>query len=199
MTRNEETTASTQPEIPGANRCRYSSRRKGRCSRPLVDDSTGLCILHHRLHTQRIQSQTRAVSEELLADSPNLENREDVRAALSNLFRLFAQKRIDRTDASLLAYIASLVFQGLLPLTPPHPAAPASFSTTTDFQSAGTRSLNHSHNLDEYHSPFSNLLRRRCTSGTSTVLGLNCALSGPTLFLATYVSQPQSCTRLARS
>jgi hypothetical protein len=121
MTRNEETTASTQPEIPGANRCRYSSRRKGRCSRPLVDDSTGLCILHHRLHTQRIQSQTRAVSEELLADSPNLENREDVRAALSNLFRLFAQKRIDRTDASLLAYIASLVFQGL----PPADASPS--------------------------------------------------------------------------
>jgi hypothetical protein len=100
-------------EIPDRERCHYTSTDGRRCRNRAIGGLSTLCVAHERHQSFSVSANARAVTEQLLADGPDLASREEVRAAMSHLFRLASEKRIQRQDASLLAYIASLVLQAL--------------------------------------------------------------------------------------
>jgi len=62
-------------------------------------------------------AKARAVSEQLLSGGSNLHNRQEVGRAMAQLFILISQKRISRRDGVLLAYVASLLLQTMIPVS----------------------------------------------------------------------------------
>ncbi len=100
-------------EFTDRDRCHYTSADGRRCRNRAIDGLSKLCVAHERHQSFSINANARAVTQQLLAEGPNLANRKEVRAAMSRLFRLASEKRIHRQDATLLAYIASLVLQAL--------------------------------------------------------------------------------------
>ena len=100
---------------PERRRCRFTPPRGQRCPKPFVNFATGLCFVHDRLLARRSAAEAHIIAQELLGDGSTLENRDEVRASMAKLFSLVAEKRIQRPDGALLAYIGSLVLQSLPP------------------------------------------------------------------------------------
>jgi len=127
MSRTSETLPG-QPdeETPAADpfaeleRCRHTTAHGKRCGNLITNSALGLCFYHERRVNERNASHSRAVSEELLGGgNGEFKSRGEVQLVLAKLFLLVSTGRISREQATLLAYIASLVLQ-----TIPHiPAA----------------------------------------------------------------------------
>jgi hypothetical protein len=82
------------------------------------------CMVHER-HIEKINdAELKSISDELFSGGPSLGTREELGRVMAKLFTLIAQKRISRHDGALLAYVASLLLQTMLPTTA-LPAAPA--------------------------------------------------------------------------
>jgi len=101
----------TRPRIAEKDRCRFTSAHGRRCLNPLRSSTGGFCIIHERLYAKSSDAEVTAVSEQLLSGGPELLTREDVGRVMAQLFTLIAQKRIRRSEGSLLAYIGALLLQ----------------------------------------------------------------------------------------
>ena len=100
-----------RPRIPEKDRCRFTSAHGRRCLNPLRSATAGFCIIHERLYEKSTDAEVSAVSEQLLSGGPELRTREDVGRVMAQLFTLIAQKRIRRSEGSLLAYIGAILLQ----------------------------------------------------------------------------------------
>jgi hypothetical protein len=109
--------ASRRAGVPEADRCRFTSTHGNRCSNPHNGADHKFCIVHERRMEKLDDSKARAVSEQLLSGGSNLHNRQEVGRAMAQLFILISQKRISRRDGVLLAYVASLLLQTMIPVS----------------------------------------------------------------------------------
>lgn len=107
----------TKAEVPEAERCRFTSAHGRRCANPHNGADHKFCIVHERRMEKLDDSKARAVSEQLLSGCSNLHNRQEVGRAMAQLFILISQKRISRRDGVLLAYVASLLLQTMIPVS----------------------------------------------------------------------------------
>lgn len=105
---SESLSSDTFSEQP---RCRFVSFHGHRCANPLRGSKSGFCPIHERITRSVTESEARAVTNELLAGGAQLDTRESLNLAMSNLFRLVSEKRISCSDGALLAYTASLLLQ----------------------------------------------------------------------------------------
>jgi hypothetical protein len=77
------------------------------------------CLVHQR-HVEKINdAELQSISDELFSGGPELGTREELGRVMAKLFTLIAQKRVSRHDGALLAYVASLLLQTMLPTTAP--------------------------------------------------------------------------------
>ncbi len=113
--RSKMNNADTLNYLPEKYRCRFTSRRGLRCNNRLLNSADGLCLNHAHIVSKLDEANATAVVEKLVATTPFLETREEVRASMAQLYLLVAQKRVKRSEGALLAYIGSLVLQGLPP------------------------------------------------------------------------------------
>ena len=107
----------TKAEVPEADRCKFTSAHGRRCSNPHNGADHKFCIVHERRMEKLDDSKARAVSEQLLSGGSNLHNRQEVGRAMAQLFILISQRRISRRDGVLLAYVASLLLQTMIPVS----------------------------------------------------------------------------------
>jgi hypothetical protein len=98
-------------QVPGEERCVFTTIRGNRCTNSHLGNATGLCILHEGRTQKADDNEARAVAKQLLAKNVELATRDDVNRLTSQLFTMVAEKRISRQDGSLLAYIASVLLQ----------------------------------------------------------------------------------------
>jgi hypothetical protein len=110
---NSHTTDPWGSSIPEKLRCRFTNTRGVRCSHRLFDATTGLCSFHERIWSQEAAADARATAELLTEDALELLDRDEIHVVLARLFRFVAEKRIEQSQGSLLAYITSLVLQTL--------------------------------------------------------------------------------------
>jgi hypothetical protein len=101
----------TRPRIEEKDRCRFTSAHGRRCLNPLRSGTAGFCIIHERLYEQSNDAEAAAVFDQLFSGGPELRTREDVGRVMAQLFTLVAQKRIKRSDGTLLAYIGAILLQ----------------------------------------------------------------------------------------
>jgi hypothetical protein len=81
--------------------------------------SNQFCLVHER-HAEKINdAELQSISDELFSGGPELGTREELGRVMAKLFTLIAQKRVSRHDGALLAYVASLLLQTMLPTTAP--------------------------------------------------------------------------------
>jgi len=117
MPRKNDSSAYGRGEVPDADRCRFTSTYGNRCANPHNGADHKFCIVHERQIEKRDDAKARAVSEQLLSGGSNLHNRQEVGRAMAQLFILISQKRISRRDGVLLAYVASLLLQTMIPVS----------------------------------------------------------------------------------
>ena len=110
---------STRNQIPLKDRCRYTSAHGRRCLNPLRSGNSGFCLIHDHLLEKQNDAELQAISDELFSGGPSLGTREELGRVMAKLFTLIAQKRVSRHDGALLAYVASLLLQTMLPATAP--------------------------------------------------------------------------------
>jgi hypothetical protein len=109
--------AYTRAEVPEAERCQFTSAHGRRCANPHNGTGHKFCPVHAR-HMEKLEhAKAREVSEQLLSGGPDLSNRQDVGRVMAQLFILISQKRISRRDGVLLAYVASLLLQTMIPVS----------------------------------------------------------------------------------
>lgn len=107
----------TRATVPEVERCRFTSAHGRRCANPHHGADNKFCPTHAR-HMEKLEdAKAREVSEQLLSGGPDLLDRQEVGRAVANLFVLISQKRISRLDGVLLAYVASLLLQTMVPLS----------------------------------------------------------------------------------
>src|SRR5579863_7386723 len=113
MSHNTYSSPESDPSAPFSDqpRCRFVSFHGNRCANPLRGSKSGLCPIHERITRSVTESEAHAITNELLAGGSRLDTRESLNLAMSTLFRLVSEKRISRSDGTLLAYIASLLLQ----------------------------------------------------------------------------------------
>jgi hypothetical protein len=99
--------------LPDNQRCRFTGSRGHRCEYRIFDPATGLCVIHERRVTQKMEARARKLAERLFQKAGNLQTREQIRPFLTELMRLMVEGQIDRRDAAVLAYTCSLVLQTL--------------------------------------------------------------------------------------
>lgn len=117
MSTTTKSLAYTKVKIPEAERCQFTSAHGRRCANPHNGADRKFCIVHAR-HMEKLEdNKARAVSQQLLSGGPDLQNRHEVGRAVAQLFVLISQKRILRRDGVLLAYVASLLLQTMLPVS----------------------------------------------------------------------------------
>ncbi len=115
---------STRNQIPLEDRCRYTSAHGRRCLNPLRSGNSGFCLIHEHLLEKQNDAELQSISDELFSGGPELTTREELGRVMAKLFTLIAQKRVSRHDGALLAYVASLLLQTMLPTTAlPQPPA----------------------------------------------------------------------------
>jgi|HubBroStandDraft_6_1064221.scaffolds.fasta_scaffold329134_1 hypothetical protein len=109
-------------KVPESDRCIFTSSHGQRCLNPHMDAANKFCLVHQR-HLEKINdAELQSISDELFSGGPNLSTREELGCVMAKLFTLIAQKRVSRHDGALLAYVASLLLQTMLPTaTPPVP------------------------------------------------------------------------------
>jgi hypothetical protein len=110
---NSHTADAWGSSIPDKQRCRFTNARGVRCSHRLFDAATGLCSFHERIWSQEAAADAKATAELLTEDALELLDRDEIHIVLARLFRFVAEKRIEQSQGSLLAYITSLVLQTL--------------------------------------------------------------------------------------
>jgi hypothetical protein len=112
----------TRAEVAEIDRCLFTSVHGRRCANPHMDAANKFCLVHQR-HVEKINdAELQSISDELFSGGPNLGTREELGCVMAKLFTLIAQKRVSRHDGALLAYVASLLLQTMLPTaTPPVP------------------------------------------------------------------------------
>ena len=110
---------STRNQIPLEDRCRYTSAHGRRCLNPLRSGNSGFCLIHEHLLEKQNDAELQSISDELFSGAPELSTREELGRVMAKLFTLIAQKRVSRHDGALLAYVASLLLQTMLPTTAP--------------------------------------------------------------------------------
>ena len=108
-------TKEMRAQVSDLDRCQFTTRDGRRCASAHMGNASRLCILHEGRCQKVDEAEVRAVSEELMSKTAELQTREDVNRLASQLFTMVAQKRISRQDGSLLAYIASIVLQTIAP------------------------------------------------------------------------------------
>jgi hypothetical protein len=108
---------STRNQISLEDRCRYTSAHGRRCLNPLRSGNTGFCLIHEHLLEKQNDAELQSVSDELFSGGPELRTREELGRVMAKLFTLIAKKRVSRHDGALLAYVASLLLQTMLPTT----------------------------------------------------------------------------------
>ncbi len=111
--------SSTRNQIPLEDRCRYTSAHGRRCLNPLRSGNAGFCLIHEHLLEKQNDAELQSISDELFSGGPELSTREELGRVMAKLFTLIAQKRVSRHDGALLAYVASLLLQTMLPTTAP--------------------------------------------------------------------------------
>jgi len=123
MTTNTKETKPIRAQVPETNRCLFTSSHGRRCSNPHMGNATGYCILHEGRMEKVDEAEVKGVADQLFSDCANLQTRGDVNRFMAKLLMLVAQKRISREDGSLLAYIASLLLQTIVPVERSTPIA----------------------------------------------------------------------------
>jgi hypothetical protein len=116
-----EITKPTYPKtkVPESDRCLFTSSHGQRCLNPHMGAANKFCMVHER-HVEKINdAELQSISDELFAGGPSLASREELGRVMAKLFTLIAQKRVSRHDGALLAYVASLLLQTMLPTTVP--------------------------------------------------------------------------------
>jgi hypothetical protein len=109
----------TRTEVPEPDRCLFTSAHGRRCANPHMGASNKFCMVHQR-HVEKINdAELQSISDELFSGAPELSTREELGRVMAKLFTLIAQKRVSRHDGALLAYVASLLLQTMLPTTAP--------------------------------------------------------------------------------
>jgi hypothetical protein len=108
---------STRNQIPLEDRCRYTSAHGRRCLNPLRSGNSGFCLIHDHLLEKQNDAELQSISDELFSGGPELSTREELGRVMAKLFTLIAQKRVSRHHGALLAYVASLLLQTMLPTT----------------------------------------------------------------------------------
>ena len=79
-------------------------------------------ILHHSRTSQRGKindAQAQSISDQLLSGAPELRTRAELGRVMAQLFTLIAQRKIRQREGALLAYVASLLLQTMLPTAAP--------------------------------------------------------------------------------
>jgi hypothetical protein len=123
---SHKVTKPTYPKakVPDSDRCLFTSSHGQRCLNPHMNATNKFCMVHER-HIEKINdAELKSISDELFSGGPSLGTREELGRVMAKLFTLIAQKRVSRHDGALLAYVASLLLQTMLPTTA-LPAAPA--------------------------------------------------------------------------
>jgi len=103
----------TRTQNPLKDRCRFTSAHGRRCLNPLRSGTAGFCIIHERFYEQSNDAEAAAVSDQLFSGGPELRTREDVGRVMAQLFTLIAQRRIKRSEGTLLAYIGAILLQAM--------------------------------------------------------------------------------------
>ncbi|HLX00366.1 MAG TPA: hypothetical protein VKR82_17130 [Candidatus Acidoferrales bacterium] len=117
MSATTKSPAYIKVKVPEEERCRFTSAHGRRCANPHNGADHKFCVVHERQIEKRDDAKARAVSAQLLSGGSNLHNRQEVGRAMAQLFILISQKRISRRDGVLLAYIASLLLQTMIPVS----------------------------------------------------------------------------------
>jgi hypothetical protein len=109
----------TRTEVPELDRCLFTSAHGRRCANPHMGATNQFCMVHQR-HVEKINdAELQSISDELFSGGPELSTREELGRVMAKLFTLIAQRRVSRHDGALLAYVASLLLQTMLPTTAP--------------------------------------------------------------------------------
>jgi hypothetical protein len=101
----------TRPRIEEKDRCRFTSAHGRRCLNPLRSGTAGFCIIHERFYEESNDAEAAAVSDQLFSGGPELRTPEDVGRVMAQLFTLIAQRRIKRSEGTLLAYVGAILLQ----------------------------------------------------------------------------------------
>jgi hypothetical protein len=118
---SHEGTKPTYPKtkVPDPDRCLFTSSHGQRCLNPHMGATNKFCMVHER-HVEKINdAELQSISDELFSGGPALGTREELGRVMAKLFTLIAQKRVSRHDGALLAYVASLLLQTMLPTAVP--------------------------------------------------------------------------------
>jgi hypothetical protein len=110
---------SSRSQGPLKDRCRYTSAHGRRCLNPLRSGTAGFCIIHERLNEQHNDAQAQSISDQLFSGVPKLSTREELGRVMAQLFTLIAQRKIRQREGALLAYVASLLLQTMIPTAAP--------------------------------------------------------------------------------
>ena len=104
-------------KVPEPDRCIFTSTHGNRCLNPHMGATNKFCIVHQR-HVEKINdAEAQSISDQLFSGGPQLRTRADLGRVMAQLFTLIAQRRIRQRDGALLAYVASLLLQTMLPTT----------------------------------------------------------------------------------
>lgn len=102
-----------QYSLPDKDRCRYTNNRGDRCDYRAFDPATGLCVIHERRVTQKMEARAHKRADRLFEQAGKLKRRDQIHPFLVNLMRLMVEGEFDRHDVAVLAYTCSLVLQTL--------------------------------------------------------------------------------------
>ncbi len=106
-------------KVPEPERCTFTSSHGQRCLNPHMDAANKFCIVHERHVEKTNDAQAQSISDQLLSGAPELRTREELGRVMAQLFTLIAQRKIRQREGALLAYVASLLLQTMLPTAAP--------------------------------------------------------------------------------
>jgi hypothetical protein len=119
MSRNVMASPYDRTQVPELERCKFTSTHGRRCKNPHNSNANNFCIVHQR-HAEKLEdAQAQSISDQLFSGAPELRTREELGRVMAQLFTLIAQRKIRQREGALLAYVASLLLQTMLPTTAP--------------------------------------------------------------------------------